>query len=270
MNNTVMFRNAHMALLAAGAILLAACGQKQEPAVAEKKAAEPAAYFHVDPATAGTIRGKISFTGDKPAAQQVNMESDPLCRKASAGKKVFDDQVIVSSDGGLANAFVYIRTGLEGKKFETPVDEAVLDQHGCMFGPRVMGVMTRQAVIVRNGDPVEHNVHPTPKNNASWNEGMEPNGPDVKHKFAHAEVMIRVKCNVHAWMRSYIGVLDHPYFAVTGKDGSFTLRNVPPGRYMVGVWHEKFGEMEQAVIVDASGEQKLSLQYDGKNTAPVK
>ncbi|MDE3197995.1 MAG: hypothetical protein KGN84_16730, partial [Acidobacteriota bacterium] len=214
MNNTILFRNACLASLTAGAILLTACGGKQAPAAPEKKTAEPVSYFHVDPATAGTIHGKISFTGTKPPARLISMESDPACRKLNAGKKVVDDRVIVSPDGGLANAFVYVKSGLEGKKFETPQDEVVLDQHGCMFGPRVLGVMTRQPVTIRNGDPVEHNVHPAPKNNASWNEGMEPNGPDVKHRFAHPEVMIRVKCNVHGWMRAYIGVLDHPYFAV--------------------------------------------------------
>jgi hypothetical protein len=245
----------------AGALLLAGCGQKQEPAAADKKAAEPAAFFHVDPATAGTIQGKISFKGDKPKAQIISMESDPSCQKANAGKKVFDDQVIVSPDGGLANTFVYIKTGLEGKKFETPADGVVLDQSGCVFGPRVMGAMTHQSVIVRNSDPVEHNVHPAPQNNAAWNEGMEPKGPEVKHKFPRAEVMIRVKCNVHAWMRSYIGVLDHPYFAVTGPDGSFTLKNVPPGNYTVGIWHEKFGEMEQPVTVAASADQKVNFTY---------
>ena len=266
MNNTVMFRRASFALLASGAFLLAGCGEKQGPAAAEKKTTEPATYFHVDSATAGGIHGKISFVGARPIAQRISMD-DPACQKAAKGRKVLDDAVIVSPDGGLANAFVYIKTGLEGKKFETPADEAVLDQDGCVFGPRVMGVMTRQTVIVRNGDPVEHNVHPLPKNNAAWNEAMEPNGPDAKHRFAHPEVMIRVKCNIHGWMRSYIGVLDHPYFAVTGADGSFTLKNVPPGNYTVGVWHEKFGEMEQAVTVGASQDQKLDFQYVSKTSA---
>lgn len=261
MNNTMILRKT---CLAAGAILLVACGAKQEPAAAQTKPAEPAAYFHVDPATAGTIHGKISFTGAKPAAQRIDMEADPACQKVNNGRKVVDDSVIVSPDGGLANAFVYIKAGLEGKKFETPAEEAVLDQHGCTFGPRVMGVMTRQTVIVRNGDPVEHNVHPVPKNNAAWNEAMEPNGADARHRFAHPEIMIRVKCNIHGWMRSYIGVLEHPYFAVTASDGTFTLPNVPPGSYTVGVWHEKFGELEQTVTVGASADQKVDLQYDGK------
>ena len=156
------------------------------------------------------------------------MESVRLYRKASAGKEVFDDQVIVSSDGGLANAFVYIRTGLEGKKFETPVDEAVLDQHGCMFGPRVMGVMTRQAVIV--ADAEEQRL-------MERRDGTQRPGREAEIRACGGDDP--VKCNVHAWMRSYIGVLDHPYFAVTGTDGSFTLRNVPPGSYTSGVWHEK-------------------------------
>jgi hypothetical protein len=239
---------------------MAGCGGADKKAeVADKKAPEPVAFFHVDPGTAGALHGTVTYHGPKPARTRLSTESDPGCAKATKGKSVYDDSVVLSGDGGVANVFVYIKTGLEGKKFETPTEPAVLDQSGCTFGPRVFGVQIMQPVMIRNSDPVEHSVHPTPQNNASWNDSMSPGAPDMKRRFAHPEVMVRVKCNIHSWMRSYIGVLAHPYFAVTGPDGSFDLKNVPPGNYTVAIWHEKLGEMEQPVTLAASGSQTLGF-----------
>ncbi len=253
-----------MAILPAALLLSACSSSEKKPEVAEKKTAEPVAYFHVEPGTAATLHGKVAYHGPKPTRTLISMESDPACDKANAGKKLYDDQLLVSADGGVANAFVYVKTGLEGKKFEVPTEQAVLDQRGCAFGPRVMGVQVGQAVLVRNSDPVEHNIHPMPKNNRAWNEGMSPGAPDMKRHFARPEVMIKVKCNVHSWMRSYVGVLDHPYFAVTGADGTFDLKNLPPGDYTIGVWHEKLGELDQPAKLAASAAQTLDFKFDVK------
>jgi hypothetical protein len=244
------------------ALLAVGCGGGEKKTEAPpQKAPEPVAYFHVDPATAASVHGKIVYHGPKMPRTLISMQSDPACDKANAGRKVYDEPLIVAPDGGVANVFVYIKSGLEGKKFEPPTEQVMLDQHGCTFVPRVVGVQTAQIVDIRNSDPVEHNIHPTPKNNRAWNEGMSPGAPDLKRHFARPEVMIRVKCNVHSWMRSYVGVMDHPYFAVTGTDGSFELKNLPPGNYTVGIWHEKLGEMEQPVNVAASASQTLPFTY---------
>jgi len=258
-------------LPAMAAMLSASCGSNKS---AEQQAAvtapAPVAYFHADAATAGTLHGRVMYHGPRPTRQVVSMESDPACAKAAHGKKIYDDQLLLSNDGGVGNVFVYIKAGLEDKKFETPAESVVLDQSGCSFGPRVMGAQSKQVVLIRNSDPVEHNVHPMPKNNAAWNEGMEPGGPEMKHRFARPEIMIRIKCNVHGWMRAYLGVLDHPYFAVTGPDGSFDLKNVPPGNYMIGIWHEKLGELAQPVTIAPSAAQTLNFQFDEKSAvAPL-
>ena len=211
-------------------LLLSACapGPKAEPS-----------YFQADPATAGTIRGTIRLTGKRPAAKVISLDADPRCAKLHAGGTI-------TEDGGVGNAFVYLKTGLEGKTFATPAEPVVIDQKGCWFTPRVVGMQTGQPLKVTNSDPVTHNIHPQPLKNRDWNQSQAPDDPPLSRKFAAPEIMIPVKCNVHNWMRAWIGVLDHPYFAVTGADGSFELRNVPPGSYTVAVWQEALGTQEQA------------------------
>jgi plastocyanin len=253
-----------LALVLSSALLAAGCG---EPKPTEKAAPGPAAaakpieYFHVDPATAGSLRGKIAFTGAKPARTAISMESEAGCQQAHAGHPVYEESVVVGKDGGLANAFVYIQTGLEGKTFE-PVKEAVtLDQHGCLFVPRVIGIRAGQTLDLKNSDAVSHNVHPMPKETREFNEQQSPQAPDVQHRFPRPEIMIPVKCNVHAWMHAYIGVMEHPYFAVTGADGAFEFANLPPGDYTVAVWHEKLGNQAKQVHVDASARAGLDFTY---------
>src|ERR1022692_2812364 len=253
-----------LALLLAVALLATGCGTTkppEKPAPAPAPAAKPVEYFHVDPTTAGSLRGKIAFRGAKPARTVIDMDSEAGCQQAHAGHPAYDESVVVGKDGGLANAFVYIQAGLEGKTFE-PVKEAVtLDQHGCVFVPRVIGIRAGQTLDLKNSDTVSHNVHPIPKENREFNQQQSPESPDVEHRFPRPEIMIPVKCNVHSWMHAYIGVMPHPYFAVTGPDGSFEFTNVPPGDYTVAVWHEKLGDQAKQVHVDASARAGVDFTY---------
>src|SRR5205085_9690837 len=222
------------------ALLAAGCGRTKPPEKpatgSAAEAAKPVEYFHVDPATAGTLRGKVAFRGVKPPRTVISVESEAGCEQAHAGRPVYEESVITGKEGALANAFVYLQSGLEGKNFE-PVKEAItLDQHGCLFVPRVIGIRAGQTLGVKNSDAVSHNVHPMPKENREWNQQQSPESPDIQHRFPRPEIMIPVKCNVHSWMHAYIGVMSHPYFAVTGPDGSFSWNNVPPGDYAVAVW----------------------------------
>lgn len=242
------------------AVLAAGCSGSK-PAAETAAKTEPVEYFRVDPATAGKVRGRIGYEGPKPARRAITMESDIHCREEHAGKPVYDEPVVVGKDGGLANAFVYIQAGLEGKKFEPVKEPVVLDQRGCMFVPRALGMRAGQIMKLRNSDKVAHNVHPVPKNNREWNESQAPGTPDAERKFARGEVMIPVKCNIHQWMHAYIGVVEHPYFAVTGADGSFELPNLPPGEYTIAVWHEKLGEQTRQVRLPASGTEAVDFLY---------
>jgi plastocyanin len=246
------------------ALLLAGCGGGgQNPAQAppQKKAITPVEYFHPDPATAGTISGKITFHGKKPPRKAISMESEAGCQKLHGGKPVYEETVVTGKEGGLENAFVYIQAGLEGKKFEPPSQPVVLDQHGCIFVPRVFGIEAGQTLDLKNSDAVSHNVHPLPQNNREWNQQQSPGAPDIQHKFARTEVMIPVKCNIHRWMHAYIGVVEHPYYAVTASDGAFELKNVPPGDYTVEVWHETLGAQKQQVHVAASSPAAVNFSY---------
>lgn len=237
-------------------LLLAACA----PA---KKVAEAPAYFQVDAATAGTIRGTVRFTGVKPTAKVISLDADPQCAKLHPGGRITEDGVVVGADGGVGNVFVYLKTGLEGKAFAPPAEPAAIDQKGCWFAPRVVGMQTGQTLRVTNSDPVTHNIHPQPQKNRDWNQSQAPGDPPLLRKFATPEIMIPVKCNVHNWMRAWIGVLDHPYYTVTGTDGSFVIRNVPPGTYTVAVWQEQLGSEEQSVTLAASAESPVSFTLKG-------
>ncbi len=247
-------------------ILLAAlsgCGHKTEtesPAPKEELP-KPVVYFHVDPATAATLAGKVSYAGKRPAQAAISMDAEASCQGLHKGKRVYDESIVLGKDGAVANVFIYVQAGLEGKKFE-PAKEAVhLDQRGCLFAPRVVGVRAGQTIAVKNSDPVSHNIHPMPKDNRDWNEQQSPQSPDLERHFARMEVMIPVKCNIHNWMRSYIGVVEHPYFAVTGPDGKFEIKDLPPGTYTIAAWHEKFGEITQQVTLEKSASRGVSFEY---------
>ena len=228
------------------AVALAGCSK---PPVAKPVTSEPeVAYYKVDGATSGSVTGKIKFVGKPPARKLIDMSGDPACVEAHKGK-AYDESLVVGANGALANAFVYVKTGLEGKKFAVPAQPVVIDQSGCWFRPRVMGVQTGQTFQVVNSDPVTHNIHPMAMTNREWNHSQGAGDPPINRKFLQPEVMIPVKCNIHSWMRAYIGVLDHPYFAVSGDDGTFTIANLPAGTYTLAVWQEKLGTQEQQITV---------------------
>ena len=241
-------------------ITLAGCssGAKEAP---KKPAAVQ--YFHPDPATAGVLKGVVHYAGKKPTRKVVDMSSDPAC-EATHKSKVFNDTIIVNPDGTLANVFVYIRSGLEGKQFEVPQTPVAFDQRGCWFISRVVGVQTGQIIHITNSDPVNHNLHALAQTNREWNHSQPPEEGPIDRKFLKPEVMIPVKCNIHGWMHAYIGVVDHPYFAVTGADGSFELRNVPPGDYVIEAWQEQMGKIEQKVTLPPSGNIDVGFTFKGE------
>jgi plastocyanin len=232
----------------------------------EPKPSTPArSYFTPDPNTAGVIRGTVRFRGRKPAVRVISMDAEEACQKLHP-KPVQEPSLLTGAHGELANALVYVRSGLEGKTFAPPKETVVLDQRGCMFVPRVLALQTGQTLAVKNSDPVSHNIHPRPVNNHEWNHHQPPGAPDLLRRFARPEVVIPVKCNVHHWMRAYVAVLDHPYFHVTGPTGEFLLRNVPPGQYTLAVWHEILGEQTQTLTLPPHSEQPVNFVFE---TAPA-
>ena len=248
----------------AALVFAAGCGgAKKEETAAEKPAAEGGPVFKVDPATAATITGKVTFAGAAPARKTIDMSAEPDC-KGLHTTPVYTQDLVANPNGTLANVFVYVKAGLEGKTFEPPSGPAMLDQKGCIYHPHVVGVRAGQMISISNSDPTTHNIHPMPKSNREWNQSQPPKGANLEKVFPRTEIMIAVKCNVHPWMKSYIGVLDHPYFAVTGDQGAFELKGLPPGEYTVEAWHEKFGASEQKVTLAASATQTVDFAFKGQ------
>ncbi len=237
-------------------VALAGCS-RPKPAPAEP------VYFKVDPATSGTVSGKILFTGKAAPSKIVDMEEDPQCQKLHP-EPVVDRPVDVNKNGTLRNVFVYVKQGLEGKKFAPPAAPAVMDQKGCWFEPRVLGIQTGQELEVTNSDPVTHNIHPRAHVNREWNQSQAQGSAPLERKFSQPETMIRVKCNIHGWMHAFIGVVDNPYFAVTGSDGSFELKNLPPGEYTIEAWQEELGVAVQRVTVTPSGKTEVAFTFKGE------
>jgi plastocyanin len=250
--------------LCCAAALVAGCSGKPKPEQPSAAKSEPGpVYFTVDPATAGSITGRIRFTGKKPAPKVIDMSEEPACVEAHHGK-AYDESLVVSKNGGLANAFIYIKAGLAGKTFQVPAEPVTIDQSGCWFGPRVLGIQTGQTFKVVNSDPVTHNIHPMAEVNRGWNHSQGAGDPPLTRKFIKPEIMIPVKCNIHSWMHAFIGVLDHPYFAVSKDDGTFAIRNLPPGTYTVAVWQEKLGTQEQQVTVGPQGSAEANYTFKEK------
>jgi plastocyanin len=254
----------HLLALSCVVATLSGCSgtQKKEPAATPTQAVTPS-YFKVDATTAGTLTGKIKFTGRKPARRLIDMSEDPACVEAHHGK-AYDESVAVNPNGTLANVFIYLKSGLEGKKFAVPATPVVIDQNGCWFHPRVMGIQTGQTLRVTNSDPVTHNIHPLAQINREWNHSQGQGDAPLARRFIKPEVMIRVKCNIHSWMRAFIGVVEHPYFAVTGPEGNFEIRNIPPGDYVVQAWQETLGTQEQKITVLPSGKVETNFTFKGE------
>lgn len=210
---------------------------------------------------AGTasLRGVVKFEGRAPKPAPINMAADPSCAKQHP-TAVLSQEVVTDAKGGLQNVIVFVADGLTGQTFETPTQPVVFDQKGCIFQPHVLAMQANQRMEVVNNDPTSHNIHPVPANNLEWNKA-EPPGSKMEETFAREEVAIRVKCNIHPWMRGYIAVFKHPYFAVTGKDGSFDLGNLPPGTYTIKAWHEKLGTSTQKITVGADETKVIDFVF---------
>jgi hypothetical protein len=247
-------------VLAASMLIAAlACGGGGEEAdtggdVATDEAAAPA----VSPDSAATITGVVNFTGTAPAGEPIDMSEEPTC--AEQHTEPATTQQVVAADGKLANVFIYVKEGLGDRRFPTSTEGVTIDQHGCEYHPHVLAIQTGQELIIKNSDGILHNINTQPTVNQGFNVS-QPVAMETTKTFSSPEVMIPVKCDVHGWMHAYIGVQNHPYMAVSGTDGTFTLENLPPGTYTIEAWHELYGTQTQTVTVAAQGTGEVTFDY---------
>ena len=211
-------------------------------------------------AQASVLTIKAPFEGQAPAADKIKADADPKCKLAHPDG-IASDQVLVNSNGTLKNVFVYVKEGLPaGKTYDTPKEPVVFDQNGCQYSPKVFGIQVNQPLEIRNSDDTLHNVHALPVNSQSFNLGMPIKGMKLKKSFTKPEVMVHIKCEVHSWMSAFAGVLDHPFFGVTGDDGTAVIKDLPAGEYTLEAWHEKYGTQTQKVTVTGQ-DQEISFPF---------
>ncbi len=229
---------------------IVACGGGEQ-ASSTNQANEPGATSvgaDEGPRGNGTITGRVSFTGTQPPNPAIDMAEEPKCREKHSGSPQ-DPQYVVNA-GKLANVFVYVKSGLPaGAKYAAPSTAAVVDQDGCLYEPRVFGVMVGQQLEIQNSDPLLHNIKAVPTKNRGFNISQPTEGMKTTRTFNTPEVMVPLQCNVHGWMNAYAGVMSHPYFAVSGRDGAFEIKGLPAGTYELEAWHEKLGTKTMQVTV---------------------
>jgi len=219
-------------------------------------------------ASAADITGKVVLKGTPPPEITIDMASSPdkFCGAAHSGP-VTTRHYLVGKDGGLANVLVYVKSGLEGKTFPPPATGPVLDQVGCIYEPYVMGVLVNQKFKIKNSDPTMHNVHAIPKANTEFNIAQPIKDQVTEKSFDKPEVAAKLMCNVHGWMFAYVGVFDHPYFAVTDKDGNFKISGLPNGKYTFQAYHVKTHYAAGAGVskeADVSGDTKVDFTIELK------
>ncbi len=249
-----MRKNASRIVLIPGAfvLLLGACGGPEEaPVVSEEPATAPT------PVAAGSILGMATYADGDPDTA-IKMDADPVC--AGLHAEAVHTEKVVAEGGHLANVFVYVKEGVTGS-YSAPSEAHVLDQRGCQYFPHVSGLMVGQTLLIRNSDPTLHNVHALPKVNDEFNQGQPFIDMEFEKTFDQSEVMVRFKCDVHPWMSSYMGVLEHRFFGVSGSDGSFSIEGLPAGDYVVEAWHEEFGTQTQNVTVEADGTVEVNFDF---------
>jgi plastocyanin len=241
-------------VLAAFSLILAitfgaACGKEETAA--------PAAPLWKPSGNEGRITGVINFTGAVPAPSKLDMTSDAKCE----GENFLNDVVV--KDGKLQNVFIFVKSGLPQATFETPMGEVTLDQKGCKYVPRVLGIQAGQPLKIVNSDQTTHNIHTLPRVNREFDGSQLAGQGPITRKFAKPEAIFPVKCNQHSWMRAHIAVLAHPFFGISDSNGAFAIKGLPPGEYEIEAWHERYGAKTAKIKVAEKADAKADFTFDG-------
>lgn len=215
---------------------------------ASKSAGAAVTLKKVDPATAGTISGVVKFEGTPPPREPIDMSANVDCMKMAAGEQSYKEDLVVN-DGKVEYAFLFLDVK---DSYEVPAESALIDQRGCRYHPHVMGIQAGQSFDIKSSDPTSHNVHYIGKPDANDEQNFAMTKPMTKTvKFVAEEGMLKFKCDVHPWMGAWVGIKTHPFFATSAADGTYTIKNVPPGEYELKLHHEnlKLAGADQTVHV---------------------
>jgi plastocyanin len=257
-----LMRSLAGAAVCAVVLLAAACGGGEAPPAepAPEAAAPAAAPAATGPTGTAAVSGTVTFTGTPPSLPTLDMAADPVC----AGKHAtpVPAQLLVLGPGNtMGNVFVKVSAGTPEGTYAAPSEPAVIDQNGCMYIPHVIGIMAGQELKFLNSDGILHNVHGLPKVNREFNLGMPASLTEKSVTLNQPEPLFPVKCDVHPWMNAYVAVMTHPFWAVTGEDGAYTIGNLPAGTYTIEAWHERLGTQTGSVTVAADGSQTLNFSF---------
>jgi hypothetical protein len=222
----------------------------------------PAPAAGPDAAPLGRVHGIVRVEGNVPRAHVIRLDGDPKCVALANGEERRTEEVVTGDDGTLQHAFVYVKEGLAPRMYPIPAEPVILDQQKCRYVPRVVGVQVGQPLTIRNSDPLLHNVRADATINQSFDIGTPTAGVEVHRTFVTREVMVPFKCNVHAWMSAYVGVLEHPYFAVSDGSGRFSLPPLPAGTYIIEAWHERLGTKTQQITIGPNDTKELTFTYN--------
>lgn len=225
-------------------------------------AAAPSAAAPAVSADAATLAGAVKFEGAAPKMPVIQMGADPYCQSQHT-TPVTDEEVVVGPAGELANVFVYIKNPPAGN-YPAPAAPLTLDQKGCRYYPHVSALQIGQKLAIKNDDATLHNVHAMPNVNSQFNEGQPVQGMVAEKTLDKPEeTPFKIKCDVHGWMKSYMAVMPHPFYAVSQANGQFTISNLPPGTYTVVAWHEKYGQQEQSITVGPKESKQVAFTFKG-------
>ncbi len=244
------------------AVVLAAagCGAAPDSADGGDAADAPVAEAApTEPLGDGAVAGVVRFDGELPDLPPLNMEADPACA-AQHDEPVYPEVLAVDADSGLGNVLVHVADGVPGGPYPLP-EAPVIDQVGCRYSPRVAGIMVGQELRILNSDGLLHNVHSVSEVNRPFNRAMPAAIKQATFSFTDPEPAFRIKCDVHPWMSSFVGVFEHPYFAVTNPDGSFEITGLPAGTYTIEAWHERLGTRRSGVTVLDGLTSSLDLAF---------
>jgi len=212
-----------------------------------------------DPSTAtAKVSGKLLFEGTAPATPKLNIGRDAYCQKN--GQLIFKHESLLTEGGAPRNVIVYVRSGHEGRSYAVPPETVVLDQQQCIYVPHVLTLMKGQKLKILNGDPTFHNVHAETGGNTVFNIAQASKGSEDIETFSKAAMPFRIGCDFHNWMVAYAGVFEHPFHTTSGDTGKYELR-LPPGKYEIVAWHEKFGEQAASIEVAANASVERDFKF---------